>query len=391
MCRCQAAFTDQYARIRCPPGPCRLILFALLCPTMAGRPGALAAQTSPNLRGSVADQQPLANVGATITLNAAKNLTVGWLGILVMLLTVLLAAAVLFAAIASRRKRQAEAANLELANELRERKRAEEEVNKRNAELELRVAERTGQLDLANKELEVFSYSVGHDLRAPLRHISSFSKILQDTYSATLEAAARDYLGFICDGAKSMGQLMDDLLKMERIGRQELVCKPTDLKLLVTGALQNLRPEYEGRQIDWRIGQLPSVECDPVLMRQVFANLLSNAVKYTRSREEAVIEVGRVTRDGAPTIFIRDNGAGFDQRYAHKLFGIFQRLHTAEEFEGTGIGLATVQRIVLRHGGRIWAEGEVDKGATFFFTLTASRQVPLMEQDLLPRVIHDAR
>jgi light-regulated signal transduction histidine kinase (bacteriophytochrome) len=358
---------------------------------MAGRPGALAAQTSPNLRGSVADQQPLANVGATITLNAAKNLTVGWLGILVMLLTVLLAAAVLFAAIASRRKRQAEAANLELANELRERKRAEEEVNKRNAELELRVAERTGQLDLANKELEVFSYSVGHDLRAPLRHISSFSKILQDTYSATLEAAARDYLGFICDGAKSMGQLMDDLLKMERIGRQDLVCKPTDLKLLVTGALQNLRPEYEGRQIDWRIGQLPSVECDPVLMRQVFANLLSNAVKYTRSREEAVIEVGRVTRDGAPTIFIRDNGAGFDQRYAHKLFGIFQRLHTAEEFEGTGIGLATVQRIVLRHGGRIWAEGEVDKGATFFFTLTASRQVPLMEQDLLPRVIHDAR
>jgi len=164
------------------------------------------------------------------------------------------------------------------------------------------------------------------------------------------------------------------LLKMGRIGRQELMCRSTDLNSLVGRALQDLEPECEGRKIDWRIGDLPSVECDPGLMKQVFANLLSNAVKYTRPREQAVIEVGQVILEGAPTIFIRDNGAGFDQHYANKLFGVFQRLHSAEEFEGTGVGLATVQRIVQKHGGRIWAEAEVDKGATFFFTLAVSSQ-----------------
>ena len=235
--------------------------------------------------------------------------------------------------------------------------------------MEFRVAEHAEQLDTANKKVEAFSYSVAHDLRAPLRHIHGFSKILKDNYSASLDLTAQGYLGYVCDGAKNMGQLMDDLLKMGRIGRQQLVRTPTDLNSVVGEAGENLRPECEGRQIDWRIGELPAIECDRGLMRELFAHLLSNALKYTRPRDKAIIEVGRVTTDGASTIFIRDNGAGFDQRYANKLFGLFQRLHTAEEFEGTGVGLAAVQRIVVKHGGRIWAEAEVDKGATFFFTL----------------------
>jgi light-regulated signal transduction histidine kinase (bacteriophytochrome) len=299
------------------------------------------------------------------------NLTVGAMGVLViLLLTILLMAAVLLAMAASLRRRQAEAANRKLIIEVTERRRAEDQVSKLNAELERRVVERTSQLDAVNKELEAFSYSVAHDLRAPLRHINGFSKILQDDYCPVLDATAQHYLKSISDAAKNMGQLVDDLLKMAQIGRQELMCKPTDLNSLVGRVLQDLEPECEGRQIDWRIGELPSVECDPGLMKQVLANLLSNAVKYTRPREKAVIEVGQVTRDGARAIFIRDNGAGFDPRYAHKLFGVFQRLHSAEEFEGTGVGLATVQRIVQKHGGRVWAEAEVDKGATFFLALS---------------------
>jgi light-regulated signal transduction histidine kinase (bacteriophytochrome) len=308
-------------------------------------------------------------VDTTFQRSAVRNLTAGPLGVLVGFQTTLLVAAVLFAAITSRRRRQAEAANLKLTHELEQRSRAAEEVNQLNAKLVLQVAERTGQLDAATKELEAFSYSIAHDLRAPLRHINGFAKILKDNYSTNLDHTAQGYLGFVCDGAKNMGQLLDDLLKMGRIGRQRLVRTPTDLNSLVGDALKNLQPEYEGRQIDWRIGELPAVECDPGLTRELFANLLSNAVKYTRPRDKAVIEVGRATTNGAHTIFIRDNGAGFDQRYANKLFGLFQRLHTAEEFEGTGVGLATVQRIVQKHGGRIWAEAEVDKGATFFFTL----------------------
>jgi light-regulated signal transduction histidine kinase (bacteriophytochrome) len=302
------------------------------------------------------------------------NLTIGAMGVLVIsLLAILLAAAVLLALLARRRTRQAESANRELTTEIGERRRAEEEVSKLNAELEHRVVARTGQLDAANKELEAFSYSVAHDLRAPLRHINGFSKILQDDYSTALDATAQHYLKSIQDGAKNMGRLVDDLLKMGQIGRQELVCRPTDLNSLVRRALQDLQPECEGRQIEWRIGELPSVDCDSGLIRQVFANLLSNAVKYTRPREKAVIEVGQVTTDGAPTVFVRDNGAGFDQKYAHKLFGVFQRLHSAEQFEGTGVGLATAHRIVQKHGGRIWAQAEVDKGATFFIALAASQ------------------
>jgi light-regulated signal transduction histidine kinase (bacteriophytochrome) len=168
-----------------------------------------------------------------------------------------------------------------------------------------------------------------------------------------------------------MAQLIEDLLKLAQIGRKELVCVATDLNSLLKDALIDLQPECEGRQIDWHIGDLPSAECDPGLVKQAFTNLLSNAVKYTRRREIAVIEVGQVAEEGTPVMFVRDNGAGFDERYADKLFGVFQRLHRAEDFEGTGVGLSTVQRIIKKHGGRIWAKGEVDKGATFFFVLTA--------------------
>ncbi len=391
MGRCRGAFTAQYARVRCSPRQCLAILLSSLMLTWTGRPGALAAHTTCHLSGLVTGHVPLAVVGRMIEPIGTKHLILGSLSVLVIFLTILLVASVFFAAIADRRRSRAEAANLELVDELKERKRTAEGIDKRNEELRLQLAERTEQLDAANKELDAFLYSIAHDLRAPLRHISSFSKILKDTYSATLDTTAQDYLRFICEGAKNMGQLMDDLLKMGRIGRQELVRTPTDLNVLVGGAVQILQPEYEGRQIDWRIGELPSVECDAGLIRQVFADLLSNAVKYTRPRANAVIEVGRVTTDGTPTIYIRDNGTGFDQRYVHKLFGVFQRLHTAEEFEGTGVGLATAQRIVLRHGGSIWAEAELDKGATFFFTLTASRQALHPEQNLLPQVIHDAR
>jgi signal transduction histidine kinase len=237
--------------------------------------------------------------------------------------------------------------------------------------LEQQVQERTAQLNAANADLEAFSYSVSHDLRAPLRHISAFSQMLSEEYGPKLEPDAQRHLDRIQNGVKNMGRLIDDLLKMAQIGRKKLVCVVTDLNSLLKDALGDLQPEFEGRQIDWHIGGLPSVECDPGLMKQVFANLLSNAVKYTRRREIAVIEVGQVQEEGVSVIFVRDNGAGFDERYADKLFGAFQRLHRAEDFEGTGVGLSTVERIIKKHGGEIWAKSEVDKGATFFFALVA--------------------
>jgi signal transduction histidine kinase len=244
-------------------------------------------------------------------------------------------------------------------------------LGKAHDRLEEQVQERTAQLNVANADLESFSYSVSHDLRAPLRHIAGFSRILKEDYGAKMEPEAQQQLDRISNGIKKMDRLVDDLLKLAQIGRKELVLVSTDLNSLVADALSDLQPECGGRQIDWRIGNLPSVECDPGLVKQVFANLLSNAVKYTRRRETAVVEVGQVEDEGVPVIFVRDNGAGFDQRYAGKLFGVFQRLHRAEEFEGTGIGLSTVRRIVKKHGGEIWATGEVDKGATFSFALVA--------------------
>jgi light-regulated signal transduction histidine kinase (bacteriophytochrome) len=237
--------------------------------------------------------------------------------------------------------------------------------------LEQRVQERTAQLNAANADLEAFSYSVSHDLRAPLRHISSFSRILSEEFSSTMDQNARHYLKRIQDGAHNMAQLVEGLLKLGSIGRRELACAVTDLNSLVNDVLADMQPEIEGRSIDWQIADLPSIACDASLVKQVFTNLLSNAVKYTRARETAVIEIGRIVEEAVPIFFVRDNGAGFDQRYASKLFGVFERLHSAEQFEGTGVGLSTVQRIVKKHGGEIWAKAEVDKGATFFFALAA--------------------
>jgi PAS domain S-box-containing protein len=249
--------------------------------------------------------------------------------------------------------------------DITERKRVQDKIGIMSREME----QRNQELVAANEELEGFSYSVSHDLRAPLRHMVGFSRLLDDEYGAVLDATARHYLQMIQDGASNMGELVDGLLKLGRIGRQELVCKPTDLNSLVRSVISDLQCDCGERQIEWRIGELPTVHCDPGLIKQVFANLLSNAVKYTGRRDLAVIEVGELTVEGRPVIFVRDNGAGFEQQYVHKLFGPFQRLHRSDEFEGTGVGLATVQRIIRNHGGRIWAEGEVDKGATFFFVL----------------------
>ena len=237
--------------------------------------------------------------------------------------------------------------------------------------LEQQVQDRTAQLNAANAELETFSYSVSHDLRAPLRHIGAFSQLLGEEYGSKMGPEALRYLERIRRGVENMGRLVDDLLKLAQIGRRELMRVNTDLNALLKEALADLQQECGSRQIDWRIGDLSPAMCDSGLVKQVFANLLSNAVKYTRRRELAVIEVGQLEQEGASVIFVRDNGAGFDERYADKLFGVFQRLHRAEDFEGTGVGLSTVQRIIKKHSGEIWARSEVDKGATFYFVLAA--------------------
>jgi PAS domain S-box-containing protein len=245
-----------------------------------------------------------------------------------------------------------------------ERKEAEEAMKRLNEALERRQAE----LEAANKELEAFTYSVSHDLRAPLRHVDGFSKMLLEESGAELSEDAKRYLGFVREGVIQMGQLVDDLLALARVGRKELSVQVTGLNSLVDEVMAEQNRDNPSRVLEWKVDSLPFVECDPALMKQVFANLLSNAVKYTRPRAKAVIEVGVARNNGEPAIFVRDNGVGFSMKYANKLFGVFQRLHRAEDFEGTGVGLATVQRIIHKHGGRIWAEAAVDQGATFFFT-----------------------
>jgi light-regulated signal transduction histidine kinase (bacteriophytochrome) len=242
-------------------------------------------------------------------------------------------------------------------------------VRNLNESLERRVADRTAELAAANRELETFTYSVSHDLRAPLRQIDGFSRILVEHAGPGLDSKSQHYLRRIQEGTQHMGRLVDDLLNLAQLGRQEMHTRPTPLAALVNDALQELRADVGDRVIRWMIGELPTVECDPGLMQIVLTNLLSNAIKYTRPREVATIEVGSTASDGWDTVFVRDNGVGFNMKYADKLFGVFQRLHRADQFEGSGVGLATVQRIIHKHGGEIWVEAEVDQGATFCFTL----------------------
>jgi PAS domain S-box-containing protein len=247
---------------------------------------------------------------------------------------------------------------------------AERELAQLNVELEQRVIDRTAQLDAANKELEAFAYSVSHDLRAPLRHISGFSALLAERAGDDLDEKSRHYVDTISRSVREMGVLIDDLLQFSRTGRAELQITDVDMEEALREALEPLQRDLEDRDIEWSIGALPHVVGDHALLRQVWANLLGNAVKYTRGRTPARIEVGaRDDGNNEDVFWVRDNGVGFDMAYVHKLFGVFQRLHDSSEFEGTGIGLANVQRIINRLGGRVWAEGAVGSGAMFFFSL----------------------
>lgn len=275
-----------------------------------------------------------------------------------------------------------------VATDMSYRKQAEQAIRELNQELEHRVEARTTELIAANKELEAFTYSISHDLRAPLRHISAFCKILMEDFAPTLPSEAQEHLQRIEQGTVRMGQMVDDLLNLTRLGRREMNLQVSGLQSLVEETIATLEPDYRGREVEWRVGSLPFVECDSALMKQVFQNLLSNALKYTRPRARAVIEVGQQTGQGPPVIYVRDNGVGFSMKYADKLFGVFQRLHRQEDFEGTGVGLATVQRIIQKHGGRIWAEAELDKGATFYFTLEESEAEP--RRDATPPQIETA-
>ena len=245
-----------------------------------------------------------------------------------------------------------------VARDVTERKRAEKALEARSAELAA-----------ANEELEAFTYSVSHDLRTPLRHINLSAQFLLEDYGPGLGDEVLSDLRQIRETAVTAGKMVNDLLELSKLGRRKLERQPTELGALVEEVRHRLRPELNGRRVDWVIGDLPTIYCDPSLMERVLFNLLSNAIKYTRPRERAVIRVGQMVMNGQPVIFVRDNGVGFDPKQAEKLFQVFRRLHRPKEFEGTGVGLATVKRIIARHGGRVWADAEPGKGASFFFNL----------------------
>jgi len=268
-------------------------------------------------------------------------------------------------------------------------------IRKLHEDLEERIAQRTAQLEAANHELEAFTYSVSHDLRAPLRHIASFSKILADDFGAGMDPEARRHLERIEKGARRMTLLVDGLLSLARLGQQSLKLSLTELNAIVDGVISILQPERDGGKVEWRVARLPAVECDPILVGQVFQNLLGNALKYSSRRDKPIIEIDSIQEPGKPpVIFVRDNGAGFSMKHAEKLFGVFQRMHSDAEFEGTGVGLATVNRIIQRHGGSIWADAEVDHGATFYFTVGEKAAIETIKETTksggLERV-HDSR
>ena len=232
------------------------------------------------------------------------------------------------------------------------------------------MADRTTRLQAVNRELEAFAYSVSHDLRAPLRHIDGFVELLKKRVAAALDAKSHKYMDSVSEAILKMDQLIENLLSFSRMGRHALSFEKVALETLVRDVIQEFEPDVAARNIVWHIDELPTVSGDAAMLRMVLVNLISNALKFTRSRQEARIEIGSLPDPGAEIVtFVRDNGVGFDMAYADKLFGVFQRLHRAEEFEGTGIGLANVHRIIARHGGRIWAQAEPGQGATFYFSL----------------------
>ncbi len=249
-----------------------------------------------------------------------------------------------------------------------------QEYKSLNQELEQRVLDRTSQLEASNKELEAFSYSVSHDLRAPLRHINGYIDLLKRRFPDSLPEKGQQYLDNISESAIQMGQLIDELLQFSRTSRQELKYFKLNMNALTEEAIKMIQYDNVGRKIDWLLKPLPEVWGDSGLLKMVWINLLSNAAKFTRKKEKALIEIECNDSANEFIFSVRDNGAGFDMKYAQKLFGVFQRLHSVAEYEGTGIGLANVQRIISRHGGRIWAEAQVDKGAIFYFTLPKNKK-----------------